>query len=225
MWQGGPSYRSWVMIKVEVVALFLFLFFSGIAVGLKRASLIPQSYMVLAVIFFLVVAVLLVWLTQRSQRYMVTTRGVVAETGFLFRTKQREMTFRRIQMADVQQNILEKFILKTGAICLDSSASDWRHMQGDHNPGSARHGSWIWGKDTAEIVFSGIVNPKAVMRLIREGEDISYQPRAYQEPDPRFSAAPQAPPWEREQSGYIPPAPWDRSQDRSHQEPPQGPGY
>ena len=199
LYSSYPSYRSTAMIKHLFFAIVIAALICAAILFLSGQEVIPGFFAALAVLITLALCCAYPAIWRRSHRFMITSRGACVETGLLIRTNQREMSFRRIQIIDVHQNILERLILGTGDLHIDTAA-------GDDSPNL--------------IVFFGIRHPQRVAGLLREGED-----RIYSSPGQDEEYSPYAAP--RPQSYQAPvqpsgPAPWDRSVD-DDQRPPMPP--
>ena len=190
LYKGSPAWSSGQMIKhclgSWVGGALLVAALSFIA----GQSLLPGFVPVLAILLVILFALAWAPLWRRSQVYTVTDRGVGIESGFLIKTNQRELSFRRIQVVDVHQSIIEKLITKTGTVSVGSAA----------------------GEDSQDqVVFSGIKHPARVAALIREGEYGGSSNDSYGRPD--FSAPPA---YQRDAPSPVAgPAPWDRGTDSS----------
>lgn len=189
LYKSHPSFRSWEMIKRMFLSLLGVVILGGMILFLGGQGVIPGLWTALLLIVIVAggVGFPLIW--RSAHLYIIHDKGVRYETGLLVRSNTRELTFRRIQIVDVHQNIFEKLILKTGDIHIDTAAGDDRHDM---------------------IVFAGIRNPARVENIIREGEDAIYSPdqgnfyNPYNEGRHPGARGPSNPP----ASGQ---APWDRS--------------
>lgn len=201
LYSSRPSFMSWEMIKRLVFSLAPALVLSALVWFISGQGLIPGGLSALLILLILAVGISYPLLWRHAHLFIITDRGVRREDGFLLRTSSRELSFRRIQIIDVHQNLFERLLLRTGDIHIDTAGNS-----GDQD----------------EIVFFGVKNPRQVEGILREGEDALYGRRdeetfynPYQQdrPSPQGqapnpAARPQGPaPWEREGSGS---APWER---------------
>lgn len=134
------------------VARGLFVFLAGAAVvtlASRVGDLISSAIAGLSIVALAVCCGGVIELIRRTTTYQVTTRGVRRDSGILNR-KREEMGFRKLQAVDVNQSIVERFVLRTGTVLLGSAASDAR---------------------LDEILFEGIAHPHRVADLIRQAED------------------------------------------------------
>lgn len=197
LYRGSPSFRSWEAIKHLFFSALICVLVGAAAFFLAGQGLFSRGIAILVAIGLVGLCGLWLYLWHRMHLYIVTSRGVRLETGFLVRTNQRELPLRRIQMIDVRQNILERLFLRTGDVVIGSAASD---------------------SEQDQIVFFGVPNPQRVAAIIREGE---YE--GVYEPSPSHGAyQPQGQPWNAPSSPQGP-APWDRSQEPPEGRPPLPP--
>lgn len=184
IYRGSPSFLSFAGLKQVVIATIFALLTSGATLLLSSQGVIPRGLSVLLVVIIFLGGALWLWLWRRSHLYVVTTRGIRIESGLFIRTHQRELSFRRIQIVDVHQSLLERLLLRTGSVVVGSASSDINQDQ---------------------IVFAGVRNPQRVAGAIREGEDS----RDYSAPSWDRPAVSRPSPWQ-ESEGQPERAPWDR---------------
>jgi len=196
MYSASPAFLSWGMIKQFFGALLLCALLGAASLFLASQGLFARELAVLIIAGLLLFSVLWLWLWRRSRRYLITSRGVLVESGFLMRTNQRELSFRRIQLVEVQQTIIERLLLGTGDVLIGSASSEASQDQ---------------------LVFEGVRAPKRVANMIREGEDAGRQPdlAGYNPYQPEAGHSGQyAPAAQPAGNDFQAKAPWDMSDDQ-----------
>jgi len=208
-----PAWRSTFMIGRVVAAVISTIFLSALVIFLGSQDILGTGWVILGVLLVIALNFGTVYLIRSSRLYMITRTGVIVETGFPIRTQRSSMSFSKIQVVDVRQTILEKLVLKTGTVDVDTAAEAEEFQQ--------------------KIQFQGVSNPHRLAEMIRQGEEAgtkitwempnSHLP-SWEQPHqttPPWGQPPQAPPqspqappapnpWDQTPPGGHPPNPWDR---------------
>lgn len=198
------------MISRLFTASFSTIILSALAIFLATRDLLGTGLVVLVVLGIVVLNFGIVWLLRNANLYMITNSGVIVERGFPIRTNRSSMSFSKIQVVEVNQTILEKLVLKTGTVDVDTAAESEERQQ--------------------KIQFRGVAKPHRLAEMIRQGEEAgtkinwemphSHLP-SWEQPQhqtPPWAQPPGTPPWN--QPPQVPPAappgdnhppnPWDR---------------
>jgi uncharacterized membrane protein YdbT with pleckstrin-like domain len=134
----------------------MFAFILGAVVyGLVLYNIVWYFWGILILLAGVSITFLLVWLVRKTTTYIISSSSIRVDHGILIR-KREEIPKRRIQGVDVRQNIIERFILKTGNVEFNSAS-------GDHS---------------AEVVFKGVRNPHRVADITHQ-EDVSVEQNNY----------------------------------------------
>mgnify|MGYP006284342545 CR=1 FL=1 len=210
LYRTQASWRSLLMIRRILMSVLADAALLGILYLLHTQSVLEDVWLVLIALGGIALTISSVRLLRSSAVYTITSGGVNVEEGFPIRTHSSTMSHSKIQVVDVRQTLLEKLVLKTGDVCLETAAES---MSGD------------------EIVLRSIANPQRVASMIRQGEaqgnmaswdhpashapswDRPAQPsQPPHYPQQGYGQAPQQPPVQPpHQDPYgQPPAPWDR---------------
>lgn len=155
VWRGHPSWRGSYLLAHTFRATFavlgggfvLWLLANPIGVLSRTTGILLTTLLVLC-------AYGIVVLIHNTTTYIVTRTGIRKEFGIINRSR-KEISIRKIQSVDVAQNLIERFILRTGTVELGSAATD---------------------ENIDMIVFASINNPDHVADLIRHLDDPTPQP-------------------------------------------------
>jgi membrane protein YdbS with pleckstrin-like domain len=154
LYNGYPHWRSVYGLGLHFKCLLVGLFFGGVAVGLGFADVYSHTIgFVLGVALVLLVQYL-GFLVRKTTKYTVTSQTIRLDWGVI-RRGRREFSVRKVQEIEVKQNIIERFILKTGNLSIDSAAPG---MSGTLD----------------EVVFKGVRRPHEVADTIRNADTEPY---------------------------------------------------
>lgn len=116
--------------------------------GLEYAEVVGQTAQIIGSLLWSALVAGVVLLIHHSILYSLSGNTVRKDSGILNR-KREEMHVRKVQSVDVQQNLIERFILRTGSVYFCSATTD---VQRD------------------DIIFLGISDPHRVADLARAAE-------------------------------------------------------
>jgi len=148
-YRAQASWKSMLMIRRVILSVLGDLAVSGILYLMHTQNMVEDIWLVLAGIGVVVVTAASVRLLRSSSLYIVGSSGVTVEEGFPIRTHSSTMSYSKIQIVDVRQTLLEKLILKTGDVSLETAAES---PSGD------------------QLILRAIANPQRVASMIRQGE-------------------------------------------------------
>jgi membrane protein YdbS with pleckstrin-like domain len=153
LYRAHPNWRSFYFLGLVFKALIAIVMIGAIGIGLSLAGMIATGIGFAIAGAGLVVSVFLVWLARHSRVYTVTTQAVRLDHGIINRRRE-EFSVRKVQSIDVRQNILERFIFRTGTLAFDSASYD--------------------SAGPSEIIFKGISRPHQIADLVRNADSGNY---------------------------------------------------
>jgi len=204
----SPAWRSTYMLGRLISGLLVVAAVAAATIFAGNQDLISTSIVSLIIVGTIILVAGSVYRIKVSNLYLITSTGVIVESGFPIRTNRSSMSYSKIQIVDVKQGIIDKFIFRTGTVFIDTAAET----------GSS-----------SEIIMIGIANPNRVAEMIRQGEEagtrVQWDSPTSSRPSweqPQYNQPPQQPPynpneqrpapggWDDPAGGNQPPAPWDR---------------
>lgn len=206
-YRGQAAWRSMLMIRRLLIAVVADAAALGILYLLHTQAVWEDYLLALVGVAVIALTVSSIKLLRSSALYVVGSGGVTVEEGFPIRTHSSTMSYAKIQVVDVRQTLVEKLILKTGDVSLETAAES---------------------PDGDQLVLRAIANPQRVASMIRQGEAqgtrVSWddpqghlpswdRPAPSQYPQhPQYPQAPQQPPHPGGGSSWQdpsgPPSPW-----------------
>lgn len=153
LYRSHPSIRSLYFMRLVFKSVLSGILGAAILFGISFAGLYSHAIGIILAVLALSTAVFAIWAVRKSILYTVSSSGIRIDSGILNR-KREEFGIRKIQSVDVQQNLIERFVLKTGDVAFDSAAGD---MQ-----------------TTPDILFRGVTHPHKVADIARNADDGAY---------------------------------------------------
>lgn len=154
LYRTHPSLRSFFFASVIFKGVLFSIVFGGIAVGLSYAGVYSNTLGYLLAAVLVLLSAFGIWAVRKSITYTITSSAIRVDSGII-RRKREEFGVKKVQSIDVEQNLIERFILKTGDVSFDSAAGSE----------SGRH---------TDVLFRGVVNPHRVADIARNADEGSY---------------------------------------------------
>ena len=133
------------MLSILTKGLIIALIGNGALVGLLYADIVSRPVQIGVGLVWLAICFAFVNFLRKSILFIVTPNSVRKDSGIINR-KREEMNVKKVQSIDVQQNLVERFVFRTGRIFFCSASTD---------------------VSRDDIVFSGVVDPHAVADIVR----------------------------------------------------------
>lgn len=125
----------------------------GVLFLLNKAEILSPAISFLLMAALGIVVAVVLHIIRKSIVYTVTAQTVRKDAGIIRRTRE-EFSIRKVQSIDVEQNIFERFVLRTGNVAFDSAAGD--------------------SIGSAEVVFAGIPQPHNIADMVRNADSNLY---------------------------------------------------
>lgn len=149
IYRTQASWHSLLMIRRILLAVVAVVVLLAALYAAHTQNLLADVWLALIGLGGIALVVMTVRILRSSSLYTITSSGVTVEEGFPIRTHSSTMSHSKIQVVDVRQTLLEKLLLKTGDVCLETAAES---LSGD------------------ELTLRSIPNPQRVAAMIRQGE-------------------------------------------------------